>query len=170
MTRTIPLLSIALLAAGAFAPLSPASARQGAFIARGAQGHAAGLAGARGAAVRGGRTITNADGSVTHQNGSAYRGLNGGAGGRTASTTINPDGSVSRSAQGSGSGPRGSSASTGGFARNADGSWSGSRSTSATSAATGVSYSGSTSIDPATGKPVHSGGCTDASGAAIACR
>jgi hypothetical protein len=53
--------------------------------------------------------------------------------------------------------------------RNSDGSYSGGRSSTATSNATGNTYSGSTIIDPATGKPVHSGTCTNASGEVIPC-
>lgn len=164
------ILATALVATIALPFVPAAQARQGAFIARGQNGVVSGAAGPRGAAARGARTVTNADGSVTRRSGAAYRGANGSSGYRQSSTTANPDGSVSRSGTASANGARGSASSAGGFTRNADGSWSGSRSTTATSAATGTSYSGSTSIDPATGKPVHSGGCTDAAGNAVSCR
>ncbi|HRE36659.1 MAG TPA: hypothetical protein PK217_16455, partial [Sphingopyxis terrae] len=87
-----------------------------------------------------------------------------------STTTVNPDGSLTHSGSASATGARGTFDSSGAVARESDGSWSGGRSTSATNSTTGTSYSGSTTIDPATGKPVHSGTCTDASGAVIPCR
>lgn len=161
---------VALAPAAALVGAGSAEARQGAFVARGQHGTAAGVAGPRGAAVRGGRTVTNADGSVTHQSGAAYRGVNGGAGSRTSSTTANTDGSYTHSGQTYTNGPNGSVNSSNNFTRSADGTWSGSSSTSATNANTGKSYTGSTTIDPTTGQPVHSGTCTDSAGNVVACR
>ena len=102
--------------------------------------------------------------------GGAFRGANGSKGRRQSTTTVNPDGSLTHSGSASATGARGTFDSSGAVARAADGSWSGGRSTRATNSTTGTSYSGSTTIDPATGKPVHSGTCTDASGAVIPCR
>lgn len=147
-----------------------AEARQGVLRARGANGAVTAAAGAKGVATRGHGTVSNQDGSVTHGSGGAYRGVNGGQGYRASSTTVSPDGSVSRQTQAETNGPNGSVNIQGGLARGADGAWSGSRSTNATNASTGNSYSGSTTIDPATGQPVHTGGCTDAGGNAISCR
>lgn len=159
----------ALFAVAALTTASSAEANFGAFHVRGAYGGASGVAGARGVAGRAHGTYYGADGSVTHASGGAFRGVNGSNGYRASATTVNPDGSISRQGQLSASGARGSVNSAGGFTRSADGSWSGSRSTTATNNQTGVSYAGSTSIDPTTGKPVHSGSCADASGAAVAC-
>jgi hypothetical protein len=90
--------------------------------------------------------------------------VNGARGYRQGSTTVGADGSVSRSGSAAASGANGSVQSAGGFTRSANGTWSGSRSTSATNANTGNSYSGSTTIDPTTGKPVHTGTCTNSAG------
>lgn len=160
----------AIAATLALTTAATAEARQGSIKARGPNGAVSAKAGPNGGMVRGRGTVQNEDGSTTHRSGGAFQGANGSTGRRQSSTTVAPDGSVSRNGQASVSGPNGSANSAGGFQRGADGTWSGSRSTSATNANTGNSYSGSTAIDPATGKPVHSGTCTDASGAVIPCR
>lgn len=166
MNTMIAMLAATTLLAGATA----AEARQGMVRVRGANGAATGIAGPRGIAGRAHDTYQSSDGTVTHASGSAFRGANGSRGYRGSSTSVSPDGTVTRSGQAVASGARGSASSAGSFTRSADGTWNGSRSTQATSATTGNSYSGSTTIDPTTGKPVHSGTCTDASGATIPCR
>ncbi|MFA5988769.1 MAG: hypothetical protein WC803_04090 [Sphingomonas sp.] len=128
------------------------------------------VAGPRGAAASGHTTTKNADGSTTVNSTGGFAGTNGSRGYRQSSTTVGTDGSVSRTGSANASGVNGSAQTSGGFSRAADGTWSGSRSTSATNANTGNSYSGSTSIDPATGKPVHTGTCTNASGVSAPCR
>lgn len=160
----------AVAATAALASAAAVEARQGSIRARGPNGVFAGAAGPNGAVVRGGTTVQNPDGSVTRRFGGAFRGANGSAGRAGGSTTVAPDGSVYRTTQGSIDGPRGSASTSSNFQRSADGTWSGGRSTTATSSATGKTYTGSTAIDPATGKPVHSGTCTDAAGATIPCR
>ena len=148
-----------------------AEARQGVIRARGTNGAVTAVKGPNGGGgVRTHGVRQNADGSVTRASGGAWRTPNGGTSARASSTTVNPDGSVSRNGQYTGTGPRGSVDSSGSVTRDANGPWSGGRTTSATNAATGNSYQGSTTIDPATGKPVHSGTCYDASGAVISCR
>lgn len=159
---------IASLAAMSLATV--AEARQGSVRVHGANGAASAVAGQRGVAARAHGTTTTSDGSVVRASGGAFRGANGGAGYRGSATTISPDGTVTRTGEAAASGARGSASSSGSFTRSADGAWSGSRSSQATNAATGNSYSGTTSIDPATGKLVHSGTCTDAAGNVIACR
>lgn len=159
------LVSLAVLGMG-----GAAQARQGVVHVRGAQGGATAVAGQRGVAARAHGTDQAADGTVTHASGGAYRGTNGSAGYRASQTTVSPDGTVSRSGQAAASGARGSASSAGSFTRAADGTLSGSRSTQATSATTGNSYSGSTTIDPATGQPAHTGTCTNAAGEVISCR
>jgi hypothetical protein len=160
----------AITAVLALTAATTAEARQGSIRARGANGVVAGTTGAKGSAVRARGAVRNDDGSVTAASGGAFRGANGSKGYRASTTTAAPDGSATRAGQLSASGARGSVDSAGSFSRGADGTWSGSRSTDAHNAATGTSYSGTTAIDPATGKPVHTGTCTDASGVAIACR
>lgn len=131
-------------------------------------GVAAGASGPNGSVVRGRGAVRNADGSVTTASGGAYNTATG-QGARAATTTVSPDGSATRRGGFAAQGTRGSAASEGSVTRNADGTYSGGRASTATSATTGNSYSGSTQIDPATGKPVRSGTCTNASGAVIAC-
>ncbi len=131
-------------------------------------GVAAGATGPNGTVVRGRGAVRNPDGSVTTASGGAYQTANG-QGARGATTTVNPDGSATRRGGFAAEGTRGSAASSGSVTRNADGTYSGGRTTTGTSATTGNSYNGSTQIDPATGKPVRSGTCTNASGAVIAC-
>ena len=160
----------AIAATLALTAAATADARQGSFKARGPNGVVAGKTGPNGTVVRGRGRVQNADGSVTQRSGGAFQGTNGSSGKRASSTTVSPDGSVSRSGEAYVSGTNGSASSAGAFQRDADGNWSGSRSTTATNNNTGNSYSGSTAINPATGKPVHSGTCTDASGAVIPCR
>ncbi|PEQ10723.1 hypothetical protein B2G71_20615 [Novosphingobium sp. PC22D] len=150
--------------------LSTTVEARGVIRATGPNGASTAAAGPRGAAVRARGTVRNSDGSVTHASGGAFAGYNGSRGARASSTTVSPDGSVSRQGEAGASGPRGSVYSQGGFTRSSDGTWSGSRSSSATNAQTGNSYSGTTQIDPATGKPVHTGTCSDAYGNTIPCR
>lgn len=158
------------LSIAAVAATTGAQARQGAVHVRGANGAATAVAGPNGVAGRARGTTTTSDGTVVHGSTAGFAGVNGSRGARASTTSVSPDGSVTRTGQAATSGARGSASSSGSFTRAADDSLSGSRSTQATSAATGNSYSGTTSIDPATGKPVHSGGCTDAAGNSIACR
>jgi hypothetical protein len=146
-----------------------AEARPNRVKARGQNGVAAGVAGPNGAAVRGRGAVRNADGSVTAASGGAAAGINGGRGFRGATTTVNPDGSARRQSAAGVSGARGSAATQSDLSRSADGTLSGGRTTNATSNVTGNSYNGSTQIDPATGKPVRTATCTDATGAVITC-
>lgn len=127
-------------------------------------------AGPRGIAARGHSTTINADGSTTLNRAGGFASVNGARGARQSSTTVGADGSFARSGSAAATGANGSVQSQGGVARGADGTWSGSRTTSATNANTGNSYNGSTSIDPNTGKPVHSGTCTNAAGQSMSCR
>jgi hypothetical protein len=131
-------------------------------------GVAAGATGPNGTVVRGRGAVRNADGSVTAGSGGAYQTANG-QGARGSTTTVNPDGSATRRSGFAVQGARGTASGSGNVTRNADGTYSGGRTTTATSATTGNSYNGSTQIDPATGKPVRSGTCTNASGQVIAC-
>jgi len=147
-----------------------AEARQGVIKARGQNGMVKAAHGPNGgSSIRGRGVRQNDDGSVTRASGAGYRTPNGGTSARRSATTVNPDGSLTRDARYDASGQNGSVNSAGSVYRDSDGNWSGSRSTSATNANNGNSYQGSTWIDPATGKPVHSGTCYDAAGAAIAC-
>lgn len=154
----------------AVATASVADARQGSVRARGPNGAVAAAAGPNGAVVRGRSTVQNADGSTTRRSGGAYVGANGRTGRAGAATTVSPDGSVEGVTQGSVAGPRGSASSSSTFQRNPDGTWSGGRATTVTSTTSGKTYNGSTVIDPATGKPVHTGTCTDAAGTVVPCR
>ncbi len=159
------LVASALLIAG-----SAAEARQGVVRVHGTNGAASAVKGPNGgAAIRGRGAVQNEDGSVTAGRGAAYRRPNGGTGVRGSTTTVNPDGSGTHSGAYSASGPNGSVDSAGAVSRDAAGNWSGGRSTSATNATTGNSYQGSTSIDPETGQPVHSGSCYNANGDPISC-
>jgi hypothetical protein len=135
----------------------------------GQNGSIATVKGTNGSIVRGRGVVSNADGSVTTKRGAGYKTTAGGKGYRASSKTVNPDGSANRRSAAGFNGPRGSGSTSSDVTRNADGSYSGGRSTTATSAATGNTYTGSTQIDPATGKPVRSATCTNASGAVIAC-
>lgn len=169
--RTTTKLATILLASATLTAASTAEARGGFVHVRGANGGATAVARQNGGvAARANGTVQNADGSVTRASGGAYRRANGGSGYRASTTMVNPDGSASRQSQLSASGANGSVASNGGFARSADGTLSGSRSTNATNANTGNSYAGSTTIDPVTGQPVHTGTCTNAAGETFACR
>jgi hypothetical protein len=111
----------------------------------------------------------NADGSTTYGRGCAGKGVNGSTAAGGSTTTLNQDGSVSRKVKRKGSGSNGSYSTEGGFTRNANGTLSGQRNTNATNNKTGNSYSGSTVIDPATGKPVRNATCSNANGEVIAC-
>jgi hypothetical protein len=146
-----------------------ADARPNRVRVSGQNGVVTGVSGANGSAIRGRGAVQNADGSVTAASGGAFRTAAGGKGYRSATTTINPDGSANRRSSAAASGPRGSGSTSSNLTRNADGSYSGGRTSTATRASTGNTYSGSTQIDPATGKPVRTATCTNASGAVIAC-
>jgi len=164
LSKVIAVLSVAGIA------LTATAAEAGSLRARGSNGFFGAAAGPNGGAAMHGRGYRqNSDGSLTGASGGVYRLPNGGVGGRASTTTVNPDGSLSRSGTFGASGPNGNVNSSGSFARDASGTWSGARNTQATNNNTGVSYQGSTTIDPATGKPVHTGTCYDVSGATIAC-
>lgn len=108
-----------------------------------------------------------------HGNASASRsasiaGAHGGSAGRQGSAWRNADGSAGRQGSAYVNGRNGGSASTSGaIARSADGQLSGSRSTSAVGP-NGKHYTGSTSVSD--GTLTHTHACTDAAGAAVACR
>jgi hypothetical protein len=159
-----------LLACSLIMAAGTADARSGVIKARGTNGAVTAAKGPNGgAAVRARGMSQNSDGSVSRASGRAYRTPNGGTSARASRTTANPDGSATRNSSYAASGARGNVNSDSSVARDAYGNWSGGRTTAATNAATGNSYHGSTMVDPATGKPVHSGSCSDASGAVIAC-
>ncbi|WP_374397446.1 hypothetical protein [Sphingopyxis sp.] len=160
----------AIAATVALTAVSTADARQGSVRARGQNGVVAGSTGPNGTVVRGRSTVQNPDGSTTRRSGGAFVGANGRKGKAGASTTVAPDGTADRATQGSIDGPRGSASSSSNFQRGADGTWTGGRSSTVTNSGTGKTYSGTTTIDPATGKPVHSGTCTDAAGTVVDCR
>lgn len=146
-----------------------ADARPGAGASRPSGGSSATFSGPRGgSATHQQRVTVKPDGSVSGQSSDVFQ-TPAGSGSRSSATNVAPDGSGSRSSQFNASGQRGSVDSSSNVARDAAGNRSGGRQTSATSASTGNGYEGSTQIDPATGKPVHNGSCTDASGAVIAC-
>ena len=125
-------------------------------------------AGKRGVAGNAHTTTQNSNGTTTVTNAGGFAGANGSRGAHQGTTTAGA-GAYSHTGSASASGANGSVQTSGGFSRAANGTWSGSRATSATNARTGNSYNGSTAIDPTTGKPVHTGTCTNASGATIAC-
>ncbi|WP_083656062.1 hypothetical protein [Mongoliimonas terrestris] len=165
-TRTGTLLALA--AAGAvLLSLAPAEAASGRLRVRGEQGVVAGGAANGNAWVRGRTHRQNADGSRTAASGGAIRLGNGATAARAATTTVQPDGSAAHSGGFAASGAKGTVTSSGSATRAADGTMAGSRQTSVT-AANGNSYQGTVAYDPATGL-ARSGGCRDASGAAIAC-
>ncbi|UYK80562.1 hypothetical protein NG829_19870 [Xanthomonas sacchari] len=154
LSRRITPLLLALAAGVLVAPSAPAREHTRTRTAGGAEGarHAAVQASASGAhgSVQRARQW-QADGSATRQ-GRAER---------------NADGSASR--QGSASVQRAdgaSASSSGSLARAADGTLSGSRQSSVDG--TQGSYQGSTSVQD--GSIVHTGTCTDASGAVVPCR
>lgn len=159
---------IAMIAMAA-ALLSGTAAEAQRVHVRGANGVAAAGRGPNGTTwVRGRGHATAADGTVTSASGGAIQTANGARAARASTTTVNPDGSVAHSGGFTASGAKGSVTSTGSYNRAADGTRSGSRTTTATGAG-GITYQGTTSIDPATGKPVHSYTCTDASGTTVSC-
>jgi hypothetical protein len=162
-------ISLAIATLGMITVSAAADARPTRARAVGQNGVIAGASGPNGGAIRGRGAIQNADGSVTAGSGGAFRTAAGGKGYRASTTTVNPDGSANRRSSAAASGLRGSGSTSSNVTRNADGTYSGGRSTTATRAATGNSYDGSTKIDPATGKPVHTATCTNATGAVIAC-
>lgn len=168
--QTMMKLGLASVAAMSLGLVSTADAQVRGRVA-GPSGSVAGATGPNGGGyIRGrGKTVTS-DGSVVRGSSGAIRTPSGGRSARGSTSTVNPDGSATRSSRLAGSGPRGSVASQGSVTRNADGTLSGGRSTTATRNATGVTYSGSTTIDPATGKPVRTATCSNASGAVVPCR
>jgi hypothetical protein len=125
-------------------------------------------AGPRGIAARGHSTTINADGSTTLNRAGGFASVNGARGARQSSTTV---GRRFLRPFGQRGGNRGEwlRAIPRRLCPRRRGTWSGSRTTSATNANTGNSYNGSTSIDPNTGKPVHSGTCTNAAGQSMSC-
>lgn len=165
--RTINTLAALALSTGLLTMPAAADA-QTRVHARGSHGTAVAASGPDGGVVRGRGAVRNADGSVTAASGGAFRTATGARSARGSTTTVNPDGSATRRGGFAASGVRGSAASQGTVIRNADGTYSGGRSTTATST-TGATYNGSVQIDAATGKPVRSATCTNASGAIVAC-
>lgn len=201
MMRTMKSVSTILLAGTALVAAGAADARQGIVRARGADGAVTAVRGPQGnRLVRGHRTLTNDDGSITRQRvairdtarattqrrgetmvdsaGSAYQSdrtrTRSTARGGTGTRDIQSQGTIaeggSRSMTSSASGRAGTYSATGSARWSADGTREGSRSTSATSNRTGNSYAGSTYRDPATGRLVHQSTCRDAQGNTISCR
>lgn len=146
-----------------------ADARPKRVKATGPNGGVTAVQGVNGSSVRARGAKKNDDGSVTTGRAGAFKTAGGAQGGRASTTTVNPDGSANRKSARGASGAAGSYSSSSDVTRNADGSYSGGRSTTATNNNTGTTYNGSTQIDPATGKPVRSGTCTNATGEVIAC-
>lgn len=120
-----------------------------------------------GAGVRGHSVVTDGQGNATRTSGSAYRGPNGAAAGRKATTTVARDGSATRQSSASASGANGSVQSAANYQRNADGTATASRSTSAT-ANNGNTYQGNRTWTKGAGVQ-HTGTCKDSSGTVISC-
>ncbi|SFF98728.1 hypothetical protein SAMN05518801_10516 [Novosphingobium sp. CF614] len=160
----------ALTATAALAALmlSTTAEARGAAHVRGRSGGGSVVAGQKGIAARAHGTVTSEDGTTTHASGGVFAGAQGSRGFRASQTSVSPDGTLSHQGAAAASGARGSFASEGGMTRSADGTWSGARTTSATNALTGNSYSGSTTA--ANGQVSHSGTCTNAAGETIPCR
>lgn len=137
--------------------------------ARGQNGVVAAGGGSNGGYVRGAGAVRNAEGGVTAASGGAFATTAGARGARTSATTVNPDGSATRQGGFGASGARGSTSGQSSLALGDDGTRTGTTSTTATSTATGNSYSGSTTVNSAEGRPVRTATCTDAGGSAIAC-
>ncbi|HEV7778268.1 MAG TPA: hypothetical protein VGO76_15465 [Luteibacter sp.] len=117
-----------------------------------------------GSATRSGETTRNPDGSASHQSGFTATGRDGGTVTSTGQATRNSDGSGSFSRQTTGTGANGGS-----YARTTSGA-TGQGETRGTrvTGANGNSYNGQTTVS--NGGITHTGGCTNASGQAIACR
>jgi hypothetical protein len=161
--------SIAAALVAAVSVVNIAEAKNNRLKLSGSNGTVNVLKGANGVVTCGRGGKQNSNGSVTTGRGCAGKGVNGNKAAGGSTTTFGNDGSVSRKVKRKGSGTNGSYATQGGFTRNADGTLSGNRTTSGTNNKTGNSFSGSTTIDPTTGKPVRKATCTNANGNAIAC-
>ena len=123
-----------------------------------------------GRAVRAGTaTYNDATGEYSSQRGGAVQAANGATASTQSSTSGTRGQGWTRTGSSSASGEQGSVSTSSNYTRGADGGLSGGSETTVTGNASGITYTGSTAIDPATGKPVHSYSCTDASGAAVTC-
>lgn len=162
-------IAAALVAGTAMITATIAEARPNRVRASGQNGVVAAGGGANGGYVRGRGAARNAEGGVTSASGGAFATAGGARGARASTATVNPDGSRTRRGGYGVSGARGSASGESNIAVGSDGIRTGTISSTATSAATGNSYAGSTAINSATGKPVRTATCTDASGNAIAC-
>jgi hypothetical protein len=109
---------------------------------------------------------TNGAGAVSEGSAAGFKAANGATGYRTATNTSNGAGDATHQSSIAASGAKGSVTSSGSATKTSSGVDE-SRTTSAT-AANGDSYNGSTSYAPQTGL-THSGTCSNASGATIAC-
>lgn len=120
--------------------------------------------------VRGGDTTVNPQtGSYESQRARARSNANGGTTARTVQSSGQYGEGGTRSTSTYASGTAGTVQSNGTVSRSADGTRNGARTTTATSNATGITYTGTTYRDPATGEIVHGVTCTDAAGQTIAC-
>lgn len=87
------------LSIAAVAAATGAQARQGAVHVRGANGAATAVAGPNGVAGRAHGTTTTSDGTVVHGSTAGFAGVNGSRGARASTTSVSPDGSVTRTGQ-----------------------------------------------------------------------
>jgi hypothetical protein len=99
--------------------------------------------------------------------GGAFQGANGAKGMRTSQTTVNTDGSASRTGGFAASGSQGTVQSSGSANRAADGTVSGERTTSATGAQGGT-YNANTTYQSGQGV-TRTATCTNAAGETVAC-
>jgi hypothetical protein len=167
--KTYKIATVVLITSLIAAASIPAQARPSRVGGRTGHGTAAAAGSVNGNTwARGHTARSNSDGSKTAVSGGAFKGANGSTAGRASTTTVNPDGGAVRQGGFAAQGTRGSASSQGSATRNADGTYTGSRTSTGTSSATGNTYNGSTNYDSANGVS-HTGTCTNASGAQIAC-
>lgn len=121
-----------------------------------------------GGVLRGRSVTTDGQGHGSVRSGAAVAGPNGATAVRQGQSARNADGSASHSSAMAAQGDRGTLQSTGAATRSADGSVTQGRTTTATSANTGNSVQTSSSYNPDTGR-TRSASCFDASGAPMAC-
>ena len=121
-----------------------------------------------GGVLRGRSVITDGQGHGSVRSGAAVVGPNGATAVRQGQSARNADGSASQSSAMAAQGDRGTLQSTGAATRSADGSVTQGRTTTATRAATGNSVQTSSSYNADIGR-TRSASCFDASGAPMAC-
>ena len=121
-----------------------------------------------GGVLRGRSVTTDGQGHGSVRSGAAVAGPQGAMAVRQGESARNADGTASHSSAMAAHGDRGTLQSTGAATRSADGSVTQGRTTTATSAATGNSVQISSSYNADTGR-TRSASCFDASGAPMAC-